>query len=248
MAAAVSGALDAKSADLRGEALAIFAESNPEAALPKLESVLKNAKAVGETQRAFTTLGAMTDDASKRVLGQWAADLARAPGALKLDIAAAAEKRGLPVEASFDFCLEGGDPRRGKTIMLSHVAAQCTACHKIADGKGSTVGPNLKSVGLRERAYLLESLVNPMAQIAKGYGTISLTLKNGETIAGQFREEKDGKIELRDAEGQTTKIPVAGIAERSPVITTMPPMIAILSKQEIRDVVAFLATLRAEKK
>ncbi|MCB1235073.1 MAG: hypothetical protein KDM91_08380, partial [Verrucomicrobiae bacterium] len=193
LAAAVSGALDAKSVDLRGEALAIFAESNPEAALPKLESVLKNAKAVGEKQRAFTTLGAMTDDASKRVLGQWAADLARAPGALKLDIAAAAEKRGLPVEASFDFCLEGGDPRRGKTIMLSHVAAQCTACHKIADGKGSTVGPNLKSVGLRERAYLLESLVNPMAQIAKGYGTISLTLKNGETIAGQFREEKDGK-------------------------------------------------------
>jgi len=73
---------------------------------------------------------------------------------------------------------------------------------------------------------------------------ISITLKDGSNVAGQFREEKDGKVILRDAENVETKIKVEDIAERSPVISTMPPMGFILKKDELRDVMAFLQSLK----
>ena len=147
--------------------------------------------------------------------------------------------------APYLFALEGGDATKGKSVLLGHPAGNCTACHKIDDGKGSSVGPNLKSVGgKKDRLYLLESLVNPQSVVADGYGNIALTLNDGTSVAGQFRSEKNGKVTIRDPEGKETAISVDNIKERSPVISTMPPMGFILQKSEIRDVVAFLATLR----
>src|SRR5690606_37954823 len=111
--------------------------------------------------------------------------------------------------APYLFALEGGDASRGKSVLLNHAAGQCTACHKIADGKGSNVGPNLKEIGAKkDRRYILECLVNPQAVVASGYGNIAITLKNGSSLAGQFRSEKDGKVILRDPEGKETSVPV----------------------------------------
>lgn len=150
--------------------------------------------------------------------------------------------------APFRFTLEGGDAKRGRAVLLNHPAGQCTACHKIADGAGSNVGPNLKDIGAKkDRLYLLQSLVDPQAVVASGYGNIALTLQDGSTVAGQFRSEKDGKVLLRDAEGKETAVPVASIQERTPVVSTMPPMGFILQKGEIRDVVAYLAELKGKK-
>ncbi len=147
--------------------------------------------------------------------------------------------------APFLYTLEGGDPVRGKSVLLGHPAGQCTACHKLDDGKGSIVGPNLKEIGAkRDRPYVLESLVNPQAIIADGYGNIALTLVDGSSVAGQFRSEKNGKVTVRDPEGKETSIAAELIKERTPVISTMPPMGFILQKSEIRDVVAFLMTLK----
>ena len=144
-------------------------------------------------------------------------------------------------------CLEGGNAEKGRDIFMNHIAAQCVRCHNYSSGKGSTIGPNLKSIGLqKDRAYILESLVNPQAVIAPGYGTISLTLKNGDTVAGQFRKETKSEIEIRDAENKPIKVPVDQVKERTPVVSTMPPMFALLKKNEIRDVVAYLAGLRAK--
>ena len=55
-------------------------------------------------------------------------------------------------------------------------------------------------------------------------------------------------MEIRDFEGKSLKIKTDQIKERSEVISTMPPMGAILKKREIRDVIEYLSTLRAEKK
>jgi quinoprotein glucose dehydrogenase len=150
--------------------------------------------------------------------------------------------------APFQFALEGGDPARGKAVLLNHPAGQCTACHKIADGPGSSVGPNLKDIGAKkDLRYLLESLVDPQAVVAPGYGNVALVLADGSNLAGQFRGEKDGKVLLRDAEGKDHSVPVSNIRDRTPVISTMPPMGFILQKAEIRDLVAFLAGLQAKK-
>jgi quinoprotein glucose dehydrogenase len=75
---------------------------------------------------------------------------------------------------------------------------------------------------------------------------ITLKLKNGESVAGLFRSEMRGVIELRDPAGKVTKIRAADVQERSPVISTMPPMGLILSKRDLRDIVAYLATLKGK--
>lgn len=151
--------------------------------------------------------------------------------------------------APFQITKEGGNAKRGELIFMNHAAAQCIRCHKVEDGKGSNVGPNLKSIGLKkDRQYILESLVDPQKVIAKGYGNISLTLKDGTSVAGQFRGEKDGAVTLRDIENKETVIPADKIQSRSPVVSTMPPIAFILQKGELRDVVEYLASLKAEGK
>jgi len=47
--------------------------------------------------------------------------------------------------------------------------------------------------------------------------------------------------------GKSTRIDAADVKERSPVVSTMPPMGLILSKRDVRDIVAYLATLKAKK-
>lgn len=147
--------------------------------------------------------------------------------------------------SAFAFAKAGGDAGRGESVFMNHAAAQCIRCHKVQDGKGSNVGPNLKEIGKkRDAAYLLESLIDPQKTIAKGYGNISLTLDDGSNVAGQFRKEEDGFIVIRDPENKETKVPVEQVKERSPVVSTMPPMGFILQKSELRDVMAYLQGLR----
>jgi len=111
------------------------------------------------------------------------------------------------------------------------------------------VGPNLKSIGReKDRTYLLESLVNPQAVIAEGYGTISLTLKDGKTVAGIIQKGKNGVFEMRDPEGKKLKVKAKDIAERSAVVSTMPPAGLILTRREVRDVVEYLTSLKAKAK
>ena len=73
-------------------------------------------------------------------------------------------------------------------------------------------------------------------------------VKDGSNITGQFRGEKDGVIELRDPENKVTKVKSKDVKERSAVVSTMPPMGLILQKREVRDVVEYLASLKAPEK
>ena len=133
---------------------------------------------------------------------------------------------------------------------MNHAAAQCICCHKVNDKRGgSNVGPNLMRIGaVRNAEYLLQGLVDPQAVIAKGYGNVSLTLKDGSTVAGVYRREDRKNVVIRELTNDEVRVPVEKIAERSPIISTMPPMGFIVTKSELRDVVAYLQSLQAEKK
>jgi mono/diheme cytochrome c family protein len=53
-------------------------------------------------------------------------------------------------------------------------------------------------------------------------------------------------MSLRKPDGNTEIIPRAQIATATPPISVMPPMLGILTKPQIRDVVAYLASLKAK--
>ncbi len=147
---------------------------------------------------------------------------------------------------SFDNCLEGGDVEKGKQIFFTHLAGQCVRCHKYErKGPGSVIGPNLWKIGENGPEYLLEALVAPQKTIAKGYGTLTITRKDGTTVSGVLVSENKKGVTVNDSTtGKDVSIPAKDIKNKGDAISVMPPMGAILKRGELRDLVAYLETLR----
>jgi quinoprotein glucose dehydrogenase len=141
--------------------------------------------------------------------------------------------------------LEGGDPAQGAKVFESHPAAQCMRCHSGGHG-GGDAGPNLSDIATREEPrYFLESLVNPGAKVAMGYGIASATLKGGKTVSGIVVEDKPDHVDF-DSADTVLRVNRADIASMTPPVSSMPPMAFLLSKSEIRDLVAWLSEQKSE--
>ena len=68
-----------------------------------------------------------------------------------------------------------GDPKRGEDLFHNNPVAACAACHTV-NGKGGDVGPILDGIAVRsDKAYILESLMEPNAKFAKGYETLGIS-------------------------------------------------------------------------
>ncbi|MFZ4768346.1 MAG: hypothetical protein ACOYMN_25645, partial [Roseimicrobium sp.] len=79
---------------------------------------------------------------------------------------------------------------------------------------------------------------------ASGFGMVSVTTKSAETLAGALVSSDSNVTQLRLADGTLQKIPASDIALKTDPVSVMPPMGSILTKGELRDVVAYLASLR----
>jgi len=147
--------------------------------------------------------------------------------------------------AEWNRALLGGDPARGRELYQSHPGGQCMRCHGGGGHGGDALaGPDLSGVANRgDRAYLLESLVNPGATVAPGFGVVVVTLKDGSTVGGNLAGESEESLEI-DVAGERRRIERASIQQMSEPVSSMPPMGAILSPTEIRDLVAWLARNR----
>lgn len=143
--------------------------------------------------------------------------------------------------------LEGGDSARGKSLFLGHTAAACSKCHALKQAD-QQVGPSLEGVATRlTRAELLESMLDPGAKIAPGYGIQILELNDGSTITGTQMSDTPGAIVIKSADGKITTHPKSSIRSATKPIGVMPPMKGLLTVGELRDLVAFLSTLTAAK-
>ena len=139
--------------------------------------------------------------------------------------------------------LHGGDPQAGKFI-FNNSAAQCIRCHK-AGKEGGEVGPDLSTIGSqKDLTYILESLVNPSAKITPGFGTVVVTHKNGSVTAGILQSEDKGNIKIKDLNGKVISIPLNDIKEKTTPISSMPPMANLLTPKELRDLIAYLGSLK----
>ncbi|MCC7375460.1 MAG: c-type cytochrome [Verrucomicrobiales bacterium] len=68
-----------------------------------------------------------------------------------------------------------GDPKRGEDLFFNSPTAACAACHQV-NGKGGDVGPILEGIAVRgDRAYILESLMDPNAKFAKGFESLTIS-------------------------------------------------------------------------
>ena len=147
--------------------------------------------------------------------------------------------------ANFQELLTGGNAEQGKKMFFESDKVQCAKCHKIG-GKGADVGPDLSKIGAtKDKAYFLESLIQPSAQIAKGYEVNLAKLNDGRVIMGIVKADDDKKLSLLGADGKLVDIPKDQIkTRRVQKESAMPPMGEVLTKPEIRNVIQYLSTLK----
>ena len=141
--------------------------------------------------------------------------------------------------------LVGGDAEAGRRVFLYKSEVSCLRCHKV-QGNGGEVGPDVTAIGTKQkRDYLLEAIVLPNAQIAKGFDSVTLFLNNGKSVSGVLKGETDIEVKIVTAEGQPLTIRKADIDERQVAKSAMPEdVLKYLSKRELRDLVEFLATVK----
>ena len=261
---ALRGALQDQDATVRTAALSAIPPLNlPEATTTTLLASMIGGKAsVPEQQSALASLGRLNGTAGRDALTRFVDQMAKGTVApeIQLDLAEAARAtKHAPLVARVDSmekarasaaplvayaeALRGGDARRGQRIAVQGIAAPCSKCHNFGTGDGANVGPALRGVASRlTREQILESLVDPSARIAPGYGPVQVTLRNGQKLFGTLREETDAFIVV-DV-GTPRKIVKTDIKARTNGPSAMPLIGTLLTKREIRDVVEYLSTLK----
>jgi putative membrane-bound dehydrogenase-like protein len=153
-------------------------------------------------------------------------------------------KRGGYTADSYEETLYGGRYWQGREVFNSNPTAQCVRCHAVG-GAGGTVGPPLDHIGGKlGREQILEALIEPGKRIAPGYGSVTLTLKDGQVVSGLLKEENRNYLLLGTSDAEPMRIPVSRIAKRENAMSAMPAMGKMISRRELRDLIQYLANLK----
>ena len=106
---------------------------------------------------------------------------------------------------------------RNEAATSSSTAPSSRACAATrSQARAATSAPTSPASARRfPRAYLLEAIVDPNRQIAKGFETVVLALQNGQIKSGILKSEDAKEVRLMNAEGQMIVVPKADIEERS---------------------------------
>jgi putative heme-binding domain-containing protein len=119
----------------------------------------------------------------------------------------------------------------------------CIACHKWG-GEGIEYGPAIDGLAKRmKREDIVESILEPSAQLAPQYITTTLETKSGESYAGFIAAETAEVLTLKVAGGVTQTIKVQDIKKRESLkVSSMPEGLAnTMSPEEFVDLIEFLA-------
>ena len=263
---ALQRAFKDKDPEVRSAALAILPESNisEEQAIVLFDQIM-NSGTYREQQVVLSSLGTMTSPSAAASLDRYLEwlETGKAPPEIKLDILEAvralnheglmsrldayeASKPGDDPISPYLETLFGGNSQNGRNIFRNHEAAQCIRCHTIFE-TGGTMGPGLSGVGAEHTpTELLLALIEPSSSFEEGYHMVTLKLNNGETLTGLVQSETDQSINIKSGNLEAQQITKTDIVEQNSIPSSMPPMGMILTKKEIRDVLAYLVTLDGE--
>lgn len=272
---AITRARDAKSATVRIAGLEQLAKRDSDAASRAASETFENSQNLRERQAAVTLLGSLPTGDSVRTLARALESLraGRLDAAVALDVREAAEQlaerpigkalaagvteialaRNIAAQsdpiALFTECLDGGDPAAGRRTFVTNVSANCIRCHRIGK-EGSDVGPALDDVGTKRKPdFILRSIVAPSADIDEKYRMHVVLLDSGKTLQGIVKKQTDDELVLVDAKGKEHRIPTEEIEESiEQKVSIMPQLEKQITKREIRDLVAYLRSLKAKPK
>jgi putative heme-binding domain-containing protein len=140
-----------------------------------------------------------------------------------------------------------GDVKRGQALLSPTGAlATCLACHFV-NGTGRDFGPDLSKIGARmTRVQILESLLHPSRQIAPGYASQVLEMKDGTVQVGFLVEQTREGVLLKLATGQSMRVRKSGVKALKPQAQSLMPegLLQSLTAVEVADLLAFLESLK----
>jgi cytochrome c oxidase cbb3-type subunit III len=153
-----------------------------------------------------------------------------------------------------------GNRERGQRIFFGK--GTCSECHMV-NGKGGRLGPDLTRVGAaRSTSYLIDSIREPSKDLSDGmvdpnnhyanalvYDTVAIVTKAGQQITGIARNEDTFSIQLLDTNQQLHLLLKKDLLSvRHERRSLMPAYtIDVLGDTELRDVVAYLESLRGNE-
>ncbi len=240
-------------------------EIDTQAMVEMLSDVI-NTRTVEEQQAALLTLGTVPLDASRPVFDALLDRYERGqlPVEIQLELAEAIDSTRAAdlasryrevgatsgpdsLFAAYRATLVGGNVDAGRDLFFRHQSAQCTRCHSFND-YGGNAGPRLNGVAARlTREQILESLIDPGARIAPGFGTVHLELADGKKVSGLLMSENKEALVLKAGDKPDTVIHRTQVTKQTMGGSSMPPMHLLLTKREIRDLISFLSTLHEEE-
>lgn len=266
LAEAIKLALTDKDPSLRVEASSMLGQLDPDEAARQLAAAFGDA-ALTEKKAVLTALAGLKSPAADKSLVGLLDDLAagKIPAEVQLELLEAAGKRTAPEVktklaeynanlpkgdplAAFTPTLVGGNKDEGERLFKEHAIAACLRCH-IVNGAGGEAGPNLTGIASKkDRQYLLESIIAPNAQIADGFQMAMITKNNGEVLAGFVKADTDAGVTLQVPTPGAAPVVIAksDIKSRENAPSGMLPNLGeLLTKREIRDLVEYVASLKA---
>src|SRR5262249_9404711 len=109
------------------------------------------------------------------------------------------------------------------------------------------VGPDLSAIGGKfDRQHLIESILEPSAQIVEGYHTTTLTTADDRSLSGIVKAETERSVTLVDVDGKRHEIPKDEIETRRAGQVSLRPAgpRTALSPAECTHLPAYLESLQ----
>lgn len=117
-------------------------------------------------------------------------------------------------------CLTGEPDLANGKLMFT---ATCMVCHEFHGG-GQKVGPDLIGSGRSNLDALLTNVIDPNQIIGNGYENITVSTKDGRTLAGRIVEDTPGHVKLLAAGGAAQVVPRDQIASLTNTKQSLMPM------------------------
>jgi putative heme-binding domain-containing protein len=134
--------------------------------------------------------------------------------------------------------LRTADASQGRLVF----SRTCASCHRLFD-QGAAIGPELTGSQRANLDYVLENLLDPSAIVPFDYRVTIVETKDGRFVTGIIKQENDLTLTAQ-TQNDAVVIPKNEIESRnlSPLSLMPDGLLDKMSNEEIRDLVAYLAS------
>ncbi|MGV3486307.1 MAG: DUF7133 domain-containing protein [Planctomycetaceae bacterium] len=149
------------------------------------------------------------------------------------------EARNKAMQALAD--LKVGNANNGKEVFRRN----CVACHRVYN-EGAAFGPDMMKVGTRLTPFkLVESIINPNAEIDEKFLSTSVLTSDGRVTVGLLVSESEDEVVIFDGKEQK-RIATEDIEDQKKLRqSSMPEGLAgTIAPSEFLDLIAFLKSLK----